>query len=62
MHLQKKNKTQVKEDELQTLQGVAKRFEKTGTNDIIDISHKEKAWEKISKQENSLSVITTVLT
>jgi len=43
-----------KEDELQTLQEVAKRFGKTATNDIIDISHKEKAWEENFKAGKQL--------
>ena len=43
-----------KEDELQTLQEVAKRFGKTGTNDIINISHKEKAWEENFKKGKQL--------
>lgn len=43
-----------KEDELQTLQEVVKRFGKTATNDIINISHKEKAWEENFKAGKQL--------
>lgn len=33
------------DEELEIMKKVAKCFNKTGTNDIIEISHKEKAWE-----------------
>ena len=32
------------ESELQILKSVAERFKNTSTNEIIEISHKEKAW------------------
>ena len=32
------------ESELQILESVAERFKNTSTNEIIEISHKEKAW------------------
>ncbi|MHC1780181.1 MAG: type II toxin-antitoxin system antitoxin SocA domain-containing protein [Bacteroidales bacterium] len=38
------NKSLFNEAELKILEYVAERFKNTSTNDIIDISHKEKAW------------------
>lgn len=38
------NKDLFTESELQILESVAERFKNTSTNEIIDISHKEKAW------------------
>ncbi len=44
------------EDELKTLQTVADKFKKTSTKEIIDISHKEKAWKE--NFENGKRVIS----
>ena len=38
------NKELFTDSELQTLHSVAERFKNTSTNEMIDISHKEKAW------------------
>jgi uncharacterized phage-associated protein len=44
------------EEELKTLQTVAEKFKKTSTKEIIDISHKEKAWKE--NFENGKQVIS----
>ena len=41
------------EDELQTLENIAERFKNTTTNEIIEISHKEKAWKE-NKDEKKI--------
>lgn len=38
------NKELFTESELQILESVAERFKNTSTNEIIEISHREKAW------------------
>ncbi|HPW78729.1 MAG TPA: DUF4065 domain-containing protein [Bacteroidales bacterium] len=38
------NKELFTDNELQTLHSVAERFKNTSAKEIIDISHKEKAW------------------
>lgn len=47
------NKNLFNDSELQILHSVAERFRKTSTNEIIEISHQEKAWIE-NHQENKL--------
>jgi uncharacterized phage-associated protein len=41
------------ENELQILENIAERFKNTSTNEIIEISHREKAWQE-NKDEKKL--------
>jgi uncharacterized phage-associated protein len=41
------------ENELQILENIAERFKNTSTNEIIEISHKEKAWQE-NKDEKKI--------
>jgi hypothetical protein len=41
------------EKELQILENIAERFKNTTTNEIIEISHKEKAWQE-NKDEKKI--------
>jgi uncharacterized phage-associated protein len=46
------NKELFTEDELHILDLVAERFKNTSTNEIIEISHKEKAWIENNTERN----------
>lgn len=43
------------ENELETLEKVAKVFKETSTNDIIELSHLEEAWKKNAKDKSVIS-------
>jgi putative zinc finger/helix-turn-helix YgiT family protein len=43
------------ENELETLEKVAKVFKETSTNDIIELSHLEEAWKKNAKEKSVIS-------
>jgi hypothetical protein len=51
------NKSDFSEIELKTLQDVVARFKGKKTSDIIDISHKEKAWLDNEKERKIISYI-----
>jgi len=43
------------ENELETIEKVAKVFKETSTNDIIELSHLEEAWKKNAKEKSVIS-------
>jgi uncharacterized phage-associated protein len=48
------NETIFDNEELTTLSDVVSRFRKTGTKEIVDISHEEEAWERNFKNGKKL--------